>query len=463
MNTIHTNVSINTYQKVNTKSTPKQEKAPQKPTWNPNHVYRYLEDMNEGFQSYKKEAVSYYEALIAGEDGGGILTIEELKAQIAEYFPEYTLTDREPSDVKDGVNYLYIDEKNLQKLASDPDYRAKVYGLMDSELQGKKGYTLQYSDGRNVTAHMTGSIFSLAEKNRKYAGADGIPYLGSCKSDHCFSTSESHPQVRSMSFLYDNLDPAKSAAKDRKANAAKVTAERLAKKRKKKSEAKKKQERIEKKKERQERLEEKRQEKLQETIKQMKSSARYKSATDIPASRASSESDSTYYLSHTFGSLSEFTSYLASTYETFGNGMTTVSNSYLRACMGDENKRQELEKMLADADWMVQDAKENVKGYQGMKIHIDQNGSMETETYGGSVTFPEGKRMAQISSALSKEDIQSVMGLLAKDLAECENGVKNGLCDETEVQKVKTVMQAAEEKQRQLAGGKRTGAAGLSL
>ena len=124
-------------------------------------------------------------------------------------------------------------------MASDADYRAKVYGLMDSELQGIKGYTLQYSDGRNVTAHITGSIFSLAEKNNKYAGPDGIPYLGSCNSDHSISTSDSHPQVRSMSYLYDNLDPAKSAAKARKAAATKTTAKAAEKATKKKAEQKK--------------------------------------------------------------------------------------------------------------------------------------------------------------------------------------------------------------------------------
>lgn len=144
------------------------------------------------------------------------MTVDELKQQIDEWFPEYTLTDREPSKVVAGKQYLYIDEKQLQKMASDPEYRAKVYGLMDSELQGKKGYTLEYSDGRKVTSHLTGTIFSLAEKNRRYAGADGIPYRGSCMSDHPFSSSQSHAQVRSMSFLYDNIDPAKSAAKSRR-------------------------------------------------------------------------------------------------------------------------------------------------------------------------------------------------------------------------------------------------------
>lgn len=200
----------------------KNSTSPAKPTWNPNKVYQYLEDMNQGFQNYKKQAVSYYSSLISKQEGDGTMSVEDLKKQIEEWFPEYTLTDHEPSKVVTGKFYLYIDKSQLEKMASDPAYRAKVYGLMDSELQGKKGYTLQYSDGRNVTSHLTGSIFSLCEANRKYAGADGIPYRGSCTSDHPFSSSNSHPQVRSMSFLYDNIDPAKSAAKDRKAAAVKA-------------------------------------------------------------------------------------------------------------------------------------------------------------------------------------------------------------------------------------------------
>ncbi len=232
-----------------------------KPTWNPNKVYKYLEDMNEGFQSYKKQAVSYYASQISKEQGDGTMNVDELKKQIKEWFPEYTLTDSEPSQVVTGKFYLYIDDKQLQKMASDPSYRAKVYGLMDSELQGKKGYTLQYSDGRNVTSHLTGSIFSLSEKNRKYAGADGIPYRGSCTSDHPFSSSSSHAQVRSMSFLYDNIDPAKSAAKSRKAAATKAAEKALKKKKAQKKAAEKKAAvKKEEKKAREKRLEEKREE-----------------------------------------------------------------------------------------------------------------------------------------------------------------------------------------------------------
>ena len=223
VNTNYTSAAIN----VSKKST-----KPQKPVWNPNKVYKYLEDMNKGFQDYKAQAVAYYRAEIA-ESGNSTMTTEELKKQINELFPEYTLTNTEPRNFTQGKYYLYIDASNLEKMAKDADYRAMVYGLMDSELQGSKGYTLQYSDGRNVTAHLTGSIFSLSDANKKYDCGDGIPYRGSCTSDQSFSTTDSHPQVRNMSFLYDNLDPAKSAARARRTLASQNAA-RLAKKQEKK-------------------------------------------------------------------------------------------------------------------------------------------------------------------------------------------------------------------------------------
>lgn len=247
-----------------------------KPIWNPGKVYKYLEDMNEGFQSYKRQAVSYYTSQISKEGGDGTMSVEELKQQINDWFPEYTLTDREPSKVTAGKFYLYIDEKQLQKMASDPGYRAKVYGLMDSELQGKKGYTLEYSDGRKVTSHLTGTIFSLSEKNRKFAGADGIPYRGSCMSDTPFSSSNSHAQVRSMSFLYDNIDPAKSAAKSRRAAAVRA-AEKAAKKKaeQKKAEQKKAEKRVAEKRQEEKRQEKKRDEVRKEEERRLEDAGQY--------------------------------------------------------------------------------------------------------------------------------------------------------------------------------------------
>ncbi len=236
-NNMNISFAVNTSRTTETMNVNKKSTKLQKPVWNPNKIYKYLEDMNKGFQDYKAQATAYYRAEI-GENENSVMTTEELKKQINELFPEYTLTSTEPSNVTQGKYYLYIDASNLEKMAKDADYRARVYGLMDSELQGSKGYTLQYSDGRNVTTHLTGSIFSLSDANRKYDCGDGIPYRGSCTSDQGFSTTDSHPQVRNMSFIYDNLDPAKSAARARRTLASQNAA-RLAKKQEKKLLAKK--------------------------------------------------------------------------------------------------------------------------------------------------------------------------------------------------------------------------------
>lgn len=419
----------------NTPISASKSKETQKPVWNPNKVYKYLEDMNQGFQSYKQQAVSYYSSVISRQEGDGTLTEDELKKEIQELFPEYTLTASEPKDVTQGKFYLYIDSSQMKKMASDPAYRAKVYGLMDSELQGKNGYTLQYSDGRNVTSHLTGSVFSLAESNRKYAGADGIPYRGSCMSDHSFSTSVSHPQVRSMSFLYDNVDPAKSAAKDRKANAAKLAAKRLKKKQ-------------------EEKLAEKRKAKKEAELEQLYDNMRYQStgmkyqsAEDIATEETDSESEDT------FKDIREYIQYLQGKYDAYNKGIVTISSSYLRKCFQDKEKRTELEKLLGDADYMVQHAEENVEGFQGMRIKIDEDGNMESETWGGKVAVNEGKRLRQIAAAKNPAQLRMVMGLLNGDLSDCENGLQMGMCDENEVAKVKALIQKAQQRMGEIANG----------
>lgn len=196
----------------------------QKPVWNPYKVYNYVEDMGTGFQEYKKKATNYYAAEIAASDSSGSITTDELKKQIKELFPDYTLTDREPKLTK-GKYYLYIDDAQLKKMADDPAYRARVYGLMDSELQGKKGYTLKYSDGRNITQHLIGTVFSLTERNGR--GIGDIPYLGSCMSDHPISSSTSHAQFRSKDYISDNLTPERQRANTKKGNAADLEEKRI--------------------------------------------------------------------------------------------------------------------------------------------------------------------------------------------------------------------------------------------
>ena len=187
------------------------------PEWNPNKVYDYLEDMSEGFQAYKLQAVKFYQSDFAVTGQDKEISVDELRKMIKDYFPQYKLTDREPKEPVSGTFYLYIDQSQMNKLASDPSYRARVFGLMDSELQGSKGYTLKYTSGKNVTNRIAGSIFSLAETNRSIDGvghmpeSEGIPYHGSaCAAISC--STEGTARVRSQSFIDQVMNPGKNIA-----------------------------------------------------------------------------------------------------------------------------------------------------------------------------------------------------------------------------------------------------------
>ena len=45
-----------------------------------------------------------------------------------------------------------------------------------------------------------------------------------------------------------------------------------------------------------------------------------------------------------------------------------------------------------------------------------------------------------------------VMTLLNKDLSDCQYGVRNGMCDENEVQKVKAMIQKSQKKMSEVNG-----------
>ncbi len=153
----------------------------------------------------------------------------------------------------------------------------------------------------------------------------------------------------------------------------------------------------------------------------------------------------------TFSNVDELSDYLFSNYKTVNKGMVKISKSYLKACVNDEEKRKKLFENLKAADEMEANAQENVKGYQGMKITIDSEGNMETETYGGSVSVNEGKRLRQISAAKNSQQVQAVLALLNTDLAQCQEGIEKGMCDENEVNKVRALMQKAMQRMGEVA------------
>lgn len=136
-----------------------------------NKRYHSLSEFANDLFALEKKWRAQYKELTADSE---INTIEELKKQIEELFPEYKLVSSRPKDVVKGKNLLYIDDRNLQKMLNDPSYRTDVYALMRRELAAAPGWRIGDDKWR-----LTGSVFTLSDDN---PNVGGIPYLGMCTS-----------------------------------------------------------------------------------------------------------------------------------------------------------------------------------------------------------------------------------------------------------------------------------------
>lgn len=129
--------------------------------------------------------------------------------------------------------------------------------------------------------------------------------------------------------------------------------------------------------------------------------------------------------------------------------MTSISGKYLQKCLTDSESRERLFDILQAADEAYASRKDEV-GFQGMKVTIDENGEVTSESSKSTVTENEGKRRRQIAAAATRKDMQAVLALLEQDLQEVENGLRQNMCDEAEVQKVKRLIEAAKERMGKL-------------
>ncbi len=70
----------------------------------------------------------------------------------------------------------------------------------------------------------------------------------------------------------------------------------------------------------------------------------------------------------------------------------------------------------------------------------------DNEKVNGKVAFNADKRARQLAVATSKNDVRAIMNLLQMDLKQCEEGVKNSMCDAEEVKKVRKMIENAEKR-----------------
>lgn len=129
-------------------------------------------------------------------------------------------------------------------------------------------------------------------------------------------------------------------------------------------------------------------------------------------------------------------------YSIVKNGAASISKKFLRESLTDESKRQKLFENLDVAEEIYKNAEKN----ENVRVKINSEGEMTIESSKTTVTFNESKRARQLAAAKSFDDVQYVMNLLQEDLKECEEGLRNDWCDEAEVEKVKKMIERAEQK-----------------
>ena len=152
-----------------------------------------------------------------------------------------------------------------------------------------------------------------------------------------------------------------------------------------------------------------------------------------------------------FASTKELLSHLRDQYSVIKDGHASISGKYLRDCLKDEDKLQSLYEKLAAADMALEEAKER-GGFMYMNVKIDKDGEVTIESGSRKIGFNGTKRARQIAAANSSSDINTVMNLLQIDLAQCQDGLRDGACDEAEVEKVKVMIERAQKRRAELAG-----------
>lgn len=138
--------------------------------------------------------------------------------------------------------------------------------------------------------------------------------------------------------------------------------------------------------------------------------------------------------------------YLKEHYKIVAGGSAQISGSYLNRCLNDENELQRLFENLDAADEMLERAPDEIRGFQGMNIVIDENGDMKTSSSGGWVSVNVGKRIRQITAAKTSAQIQMVLSMLDTDLSQIKDGKARGMSDDDEIAKVEALIQQARQR-----------------
>lgn len=199
------------------------------PTFAHNHTWGSIGEMDSAWRKYTQEWKSVYADSFSGSgaEGDGKISLEELDELLQSEFGGMGVQFVDGVDIenpKAGRYEVYIDQANRQKMADDPEYRANVFAVIQSEMGGSKGYSVQTAAGTH-NDRTTGLSMSIAEGNPLY---EGVPHSAggtSASNGVMFATSSGGPEKGGKSVLEqikENLEKRLEEKKEReKLDAAK--------------------------------------------------------------------------------------------------------------------------------------------------------------------------------------------------------------------------------------------------
>lgn len=176
------------------------------PTFAHNHTWGSIGEMENAWRKHIQDWNSYYSNSFSGSgsDGGGKISQEELDELLQAEFGGKGVQFVDSVDIenpRDGRYEVYIDQQNRQKMADDPEYRAKVLAVIQGEMASANGYSVQAAGGvRNDRT--TGLSMSIAEGNPLY---EGVPHsaggTSASKGVGAFSISSGESGKKKKSIL----------------------------------------------------------------------------------------------------------------------------------------------------------------------------------------------------------------------------------------------------------------------
>ena len=112
-------------------------------------------------------------------------------------------------------------------------------------------------------------------------------------------------------------------------------------------------------------------------------------------------------------------------------------------------KRQKIAENIKAANDYLNSRKGEI-GFQSGSVSVDKDGNISITSAKATVTFNESKRATQLAAVKTSADLDKLMALLQEDLKECEAGLQSNMCDEAEVEKVKKMIERAQQKANEL-------------